>query len=264
LAWKEKEMEKYSKILVEKKPPIGKVIYNDPATMNALSTEMMDEATDAFLKLEKDDEVRVILLTHTGDRIGGALGVSGDNYQEQMEYFTRTREYQDFLLRDISKPIITYGSGISGGDIIIASDRTRFSMPAIRFGMPWGSIATAEVSGSPKRNRRYLLTGDFFSAEEARDWGIVDEVVPPEKLEEKAAEMATKLVGYDPEALKITKQSLWRVKGMSAEQAQLYIADLLARYAASEHGQKQIKEFRKRVEKRTGLDYSTGEARSIQ
>jgi len=129
-------MKKYKKILVEKKPPIGKVIYNDPATMNALSTEMMSEATDAFLEFEKDYEVRVILLTHTGDRTGGALGVSGDSYEAQMEYFKRTREYQDFLLRDISKPIITYGSGISGGDIIIVSERTRFSMPAIRFGMP--------------------------------------------------------------------------------------------------------------------------------
>jgi enoyl-CoA hydratase len=128
-------MKKYHKILVEKQPPKGKIIYNDPATMNALSTEMMDEATDAFLEFEKDNEVRVILLTHTGDRTGGALGVSGVSYEDQMAYFKRMQEYQDFLLRDISKPIITYGSGISGGDIVIVSERTRFSMPAVRFGM---------------------------------------------------------------------------------------------------------------------------------
>jgi enoyl-CoA hydratase/carnithine racemase len=89
-------------------------------------------------------------------------------------------------------------------------------------------------------------------------------VVPPEKLEEKATEMADKLAGYDTEALKITKQSLWQVKGKTAEQAQLYVWDLLARYAASEHGQKRIKEFQKRVEKRTGLAYTTGENCSIQ
>lgn len=129
-------MNEYKTILVEKKPPVGKVIYNDPATLNAFSTKMMDEATNAFLEFEKDDEVRVILLTHTGDRMGGALGVSGESYDEQMEYFKRMHEYQQFLLRDVTKPIVSYGSGIMEGDIIIVSDRAKFSMPAIRFGMP--------------------------------------------------------------------------------------------------------------------------------
>ena len=129
-------MKEYKTILVEKKPPVGKVIYNDPATLNAFSTKMMDEATDAFLEFEKDDEVRVILLTHTGDRMGGALGVSGESYNEQMEYFKRMHEYQQFLLRDVTKPIVSYGSGITEGDFIIVSDRAKFSMPAIRFGMP--------------------------------------------------------------------------------------------------------------------------------
>jgi enoyl-CoA hydratase/carnithine racemase len=129
-------MKEYKTVLLEKNPPIGKVTYDDPATLNAYSTLMMDEASDALIELENDDAINVILLTHTGDRMGGALGVAGDTYEEQMGHFSRDLEYHQFLLRDITKPIISYGFGIQEGDIVIVSDTAKFSLPAIRFGMP--------------------------------------------------------------------------------------------------------------------------------
>lgn len=129
-------MKDFKTILLEKKPPLGKIIYNDHATLNAYSILMMEEATKAFLELENDAQINVIILTHTGDRMGGSLGVSGDTYDEQMEYFKKKHKYLQFLLRDITKPIITYGFGIQEGDIVIASETSKFSQPAIRFGMP--------------------------------------------------------------------------------------------------------------------------------
>lgn len=83
-------------------------------------------------------------------------------------------------------------------------------------------------------------------------------MVPPEKLEEAAMEMASKLASFDQRALKITKQALWHVKGMTREEARLYTWDLLARNADSEHGRKLMREYRERVEKMTGRPYTPG------
>lgn len=102
------------------------------------------------------------------------------------------------------------------------------------------------------------MTGDFYSAQEAYNWGEVDKVVPPEKMEETALAMANKLSKFDQMALKITKQALWKIKGMSRDEARLYSWDLLASHAASEKGQKTMQDYRTRTEKATGRPHVPG------
>ena len=93
-----------------------------------------------------------------------------------------------------------------------------------------------------------VLTGDYISAQQALDWGYVDEVVPPEKLEETAMEWAKKLARKSPLALKLNKRALWQTRDMTPGEALPYIEELFARHAASEAGQESIKAF---LEKRT-------------
>ena len=93
-----------------------------------------------------------------------------------------------------------------------------------------------------------LLTGDYISARQALDWGYVDEVVPPEKLEETAMEWANKLARKSPVALKLMKRALWQTQDMTPGEALPYIEELFCRHAASEAGQEAIKAF---MEKRT-------------
>ena len=93
-----------------------------------------------------------------------------------------------------------------------------------------------------------ILTGDYISAQQALDWGYVDEVVPPDKLEETAMEWAKKLARKSPLALKLTKRALWQTRDMTPGEALPYIEELFARHVASEAGQEAIKAF---LEKRT-------------
>jgi enoyl-CoA hydratase/carnithine racemase len=93
-----------------------------------------------------------------------------------------------------------------------------------------------------------LLTGDYISAQQALDWGYIDEVVPPEKLEETAMEWAKKLARKSPVALKLMKRAIWHTRDMTPGEALPYIEELFARHAASEAGQEAIKAF---LEKRT-------------
>lgn len=93
-----------------------------------------------------------------------------------------------------------------------------------------------------------ILTGDYISAQQALNWGYVDEVVPPDKLEETAMEWAKKLARKSPLALKLNKRALWQTRDMTPGEALPYIEELFARHAASEAGQEAIKAF---LEKRT-------------
>jgi enoyl-CoA hydratase/carnithine racemase len=93
-----------------------------------------------------------------------------------------------------------------------------------------------------------VLTGDYITARQALDWGYVDEVVPPEKLEETTLEWAKKLAGKSPVALKLMKKAFWQTRDMTPGEALPHIEELFARHAASEAGQAAIKAF---LEKRT-------------
>jgi enoyl-CoA hydratase/carnithine racemase len=254
-------VKEYKTILVEKKPPIGKVIYNQPEKMNPMTSEMVDEATDAFLEFEKDDEVLVILLTHKGPVFTSGLPqmeLVGKSPEGVLKVADKFESFRTLLLRDITKPVVSYGKGGVVGDIIIVSDDTKIALPAINIGLICGLTRVGAFTTGEKVNRRLVLTGDYISAQQAHQWGMVDEVVPAEKLEETAMEMAKRLVTKSPVALRLTKKVLWDTRDMTPVTAFTYLHELFARHAASEAGQEGIKAF---LEKRTpawlvGKDYA--------
>ena len=134
-------MKSYKTILVEKKWPTGKIIYNKPEKRNPMTMEMIDEATDAFLEFEIDDEVRVIILSHKGPVFSSGMpqaDLVGKNFEEILEMSHRFMGYQAFMQRDITKPVIAVADGPGAheaADIIILSDRTQFALPAINIGL---------------------------------------------------------------------------------------------------------------------------------
>jgi enoyl-CoA hydratase/carnithine racemase len=134
-------MKEYKTILVEKKWPAGKIIYNVPEKRNPLTMEMVDEATDAFINFEKDDEVRVIILTHKGPVFSSGMPQAyllGKNFEEILEVSNKLTDYQALMQRDITKPVIAVADGFGAheaADIIILSDRAQFVLPAINIGL---------------------------------------------------------------------------------------------------------------------------------
>ena len=134
-------MKEYKTILVEKNRPVGKIIYNVPEKRNPMTIEMVDEATDAFIDFEKDDEVRVIILTHKGPVFSSGMPQAyllGKNFEEILEMSHKLMGYQAFMQRDITKPVIAVADGLGAhesADIIILSDRAQFALPAINIGL---------------------------------------------------------------------------------------------------------------------------------
>jgi enoyl-CoA hydratase/carnithine racemase len=248
------ETKKYKTILFEKEPPFGKVIFNQPEKRNPMTSEMVDEASDAFLAFERDEQVRVILLTHNGPVFSSGL--------PQMELINKSREeilrvtdrfegFRTLLLRDVGKPIVAYGNSVSLGDIIIISEDSKVALPAINIGLICGRTRVGAFTTGDKVNRRMVLTGDPISAQRALMWGMVDEVVSADKLEETAMDIANRLARKSPVALRLTKRVLWLTRDMTPVTAfSLLHEEIFPSHVASEDGQAAIKAF---LEKKTPL-----------
>lgn len=163
-----------------------------------------------FADFRDDDSLRVAILTAGGDKFfcpGWDLKAAADGDAVDGDYgvggFGGLQE-----LRDLNKPVIAAVNGIACGgglelalsaDMILAADHASFALPEIRS----GTVADAASVKLPKRipyhiAMELLFTGRWFDAEEAHRWGLVNEIVPADRLLERAWELARLLAGGPP------------------------------------------------------------------
>lgn len=231
-------------IVVEKNwdnhPHIALVKLNRPKVLNALSTELMNELIDAFLKLEDDKDVRVIVLT--GDERAFAAGADIAEMANHMPVDkimeNRFRAWAQLPL--IGKPIIAAVSGfaLGGGcelamtcDMIIAGDNAKFGQPEINIGAMPGAGGTQRLTRAIGKSKAMMmnLTGDMIDARLAYEWGLVAKVVPAETLLQETFEIAKKIANKAPVAVKLAKQAVNRAfetslkEGMEFERQNFYL-----------------------------------------
>ena len=165
-----------------------------------------------------DDDIRVLVLTGAGEAFAGGAHHGDDPFNPSEYYFRAVELFKKYL--DLDKPIVVAvngaisGSGLSlalFGDIVVAERHVTFSDPHVLGGIV---SATGSYEWPPNiglaRARRYLLTGDPFSAEEARDMGLIAEVVDTGGSLERAMEHARKLASLRPIGVQATKRALLR------------------------------------------------------
>ena len=190
----------------------------DRVPANALNLKMSQRLGNIMLEFRDDPDLRVAIITGGGDKFFCA----GWDMKEPYEEGGGKPDYgvggfggiQDLL--DMHKPIICAINGICCGggfefaldaDILIASENATFSFPEINV----GTYAPAACIALPKRipyhiAMEMLLTGKWFDSEEALRWGLVNHVVPREKLMDKAWEMARLLAKGPPLVQAATKE----------------------------------------------------------
>jgi enoyl-CoA hydratase/carnithine racemase len=214
----------YQTILYERRGPVARITLNRPRVLNALSVELIREFGAAFDRLEADEEVRAVVLAGAGRAFSagydlkesGAHKVSG-----VVEWRQRLERDLRFTLRvwDCPKPVIAavHGYCLAGAcdlammcDLTIAAEGTLFGEPEIRFGSGVVTLVMPWVIGM-KKTRELLYTGfDRVTAEEALALGLVNRVVPADRLEAEAMALAEEIARNDPEAVKLTKIALNR------------------------------------------------------
>jgi enoyl-CoA hydratase/carnithine racemase len=218
----------YTCLKVERHGAVGWLINNRPEQLNAMNNTMRDEFADAWLELDADPTVRVIV--HTGEGRAFQTGVdvseiAGDGigmerYRESMENFD---VHFTAWHQSVQKPVITAVNGLCAGgafhwvadaDIVIAASDAQFFDPHVSVGQVVAIEAIGLLRKMPfEAVMRMALLGrhERMSAQRAYELGMISEIVdPPERLREAAQELAEKIARNSPAAMAASKRALWR------------------------------------------------------
>lgn len=207
-------------IIYEKKDGIAKITINRPQAMNAFRSQTLKEMTEAFESADADQDVGVVVLTGAGNK---SFCVGGDSKENpEGGYSIDTLRWHSRLhhaMRFISKPVVASVNGwcIGGGnvlctiaDLAIASENARFGQAGPRVGSydaGFGAAYLARVIGE-KRAREIWFMCRNYSAQEAFQMGLINKVVPQDKLEEETEAWCREMLGMSPTALKFLKISM--------------------------------------------------------
>jgi enoyl-CoA hydratase len=202
-------------LLVEKpQPGIAVVTFNRPEAMNALSRALRGALQQAIAELDADPEVKVVILTGAGERAFTA-GLDLKELGTDGLYAANAREPQENPARAVlacSKPIIgaINGVAITGGfevalacDVLICSTNARFADTHARVGITpgWGLSQKLSRAIGPYRAKELSLSGNFLSAQQAYDWGLVNRVVEPGELMPAALKLAAEMASIEADML---------------------------------------------------------------
>lgn len=198
------------------------VTINRPERYNSFRGRTVDELIAALKHAWADSRVACVILTGAGEKAFCAGGdvkeraETGGYGETESGLFEIQQLHQ--VIRDLPKPVIAAVNGVAVGgghvlhvlcDLSVASSTARFGQSGPRVGSfdaGFGSAYLARVVGE-KRARQIWFLLDLYDAETAERWGLVNDVVPPEQLMDKAREYATKISSYSPTALRFLKHS---------------------------------------------------------
>lgn len=210
----------FSNIIYEKKEGLAKITLNRPDVLNALGPKTLEEIGEALEDIENDISVRVVVITANGRAFctGADLtGVASIPPDKPRDYFLRLWNKVFSAIENMSVPVIAAVNGMAyaGGlelvmvcDLAIASEEAKLSDQHANRGLIPGGGASQRLPRliGIRKAKELLYTGDRISPAEAERLGLINKVVPADKLEEATNEMVTKLLAKSPMALKAVKK----------------------------------------------------------
>jgi enoyl-CoA hydratase len=217
----------YETLLVERRGPVGWLVFDRPEAGNAMDATMFRELEAAWGELDRDPAVRVIVNTGNGPAFQTGVDVVqlGRDKDALREQSRRTRDAELRLTawhNQVWKPVVAAVNGVCAGgglhfvadaDVVIAASDATFVDPHVSLGQVSAYEAIGLVRKSPMEPiTRMALVGvhERIDAGRARQLGILSEVVdPPERLRDAAQGLAEKIARNSPAAMRVTKQALW-------------------------------------------------------
>jgi len=210
----------YEHILLDRDGEIGVVTINRPKALNALRTDVLRELASCFKELAIDDSVKVVVITGAGDK---AFVAGADISEMAILNPTKAKEFSEFgnsvflAIDRFPKPVVAAlnGYALGGGcelllscDIVVASEKAKIGQPEVKIGIPPGFGGTqrmVRLLGKMKA-KELIMTGDMITAEEALRIGLVNKVVPAEKLLEETKSLARTIASRAQVAVRMAKQ----------------------------------------------------------
>jgi len=188
----------YNNIILEMDGPVSTITLNRPKFLNALNTEVLNELFHAAEAVEKNDDIRVLILTGSGDKAfaaGADINELAELSALQGKFFVANGHKTMARFQSLPIPVIAAVNGfaLGGGlelalscDFIYASENAKFGLPEITLGLIPGFGGTQRLSRIIGKNmaKEMIFTGKMITAAEALGLGIVNQVVPADQLME--------------------------------------------------------------------------------
>ncbi len=242
-------------VLAEDALPAVILTMNRPAQRNALSTGLMRALRDALREQSARPECRAIVLRGAGPVFSAGHDLRellGRSLDEQRAIFGLCSELM-LAVRRAAQPVIAsvHGLATAGGcqlvascDLVIASDQARFATPGVKIGLfcSTPAVALSRAIGQ-KRAMEMLLTGAPIDAGTAMAWGLVNRVVPPDRLDAEVMALAGQIAAASPLTVRIGKEAFYRQVEAGLEDAYCLMGETMAANAVTADAQEGMAAF---------------------
>ncbi len=208
-------------LLVVEDEPAARITLNRPEKRNALSLELMEELIVALEALGAAPGVRAIVIEGAGPAFSAGHDL-GEMVGRELPFYERLFDVCTVLMETIHRvpqPVIAKVHGVATAagcqlvaacDLAVASEDARFGTPGVKIGL-FCSTPMVPLSRAIGRKRalEMLLTGDLVDAPTALQWGLVNRVVPPERLEAEVAVLVERIARSSPLTVGIGKEAFY-------------------------------------------------------
>src|SRR5215475_12672616 len=215
---------------------IAALVMNRPDKLNALNNELATALNQAFERIDKDDSVRIVVLTGAGRAFcaGGDLALIGNGREardpKQVEAILRAGMDAVLRMRTIQQPVIAAVNGAAAGagmnialaaDIRIAAEEAMFGQNFAKVGLfpDYGGTYFLPQLVGPSKAAELFYTGDTIDAQTALQLGLVNRVVPTAQLEMEVKSLAQKIASGPPMAVRAVKKALFADQREALERA---------------------------------------------
>jgi enoyl-CoA hydratase len=205
------------------RPGVALLRLNRPKELNALNLQLMGELRDALAILDKDENVRAMVLTGNEKAFAAGADIHQMSGKGAIDMLLIDQFSTWEQIRRLKKPLIAAVSGfvLGGGnelvmhcDLVVASETARFGQPEILLGIMPGAGGTQRLTRQiGKVNAmEMVLTGQPISAKQALAWGLVNRVVPVEVYLDEALRLASEIALRAPLAVRLAKESVLKAQ----------------------------------------------------
>jgi len=233
---------------LEKKNSIAYVTIDRPKVLNALNMATMQELWQVFSELKEDRETRVVVLTGSGEKAfvaGADINELAKNDAVQAKAYTHKGQATLDLIENLGKPVIACVNGFALGvgceiamacTMRLASENAKLGQPEVKLGIIPGYGGTQRLPRLVGTGlaMQILLTGEMITAQEAWRIGLVNEVVPAERLIARAEEIAQKIIGMAPLAIQYCMEAVNQGMNMTLQEGLFLEATLFGVCCATE------------------------------
>jgi enoyl-CoA hydratase/carnithine racemase len=250
----------YEEILFSTDGAIGTLTLNNPRKINALSKQMIQEIMEVLTGVAADESIKVLII-----RASGKHFCAGHYLKEMLGQGVKAHKYifdkctrMMQLLHEIPQPVIAQVQGIATAagcqlvawcDLAVAEENAKFATPGVRIGLfcTTPMVAITRAIGR-KAAMEMLLTGRYFSAQEAKALGLLNKVVPLNELESETINLARTIAESSRFVLEIGKRGFYDQVDQSDDHAFQYAKHTITMNLEAEDAQNGIQAF---LEKKT-------------